>query len=367
MILSKTFKYFDWPFFAAVILLTLIGLLMIYSTGLSGKTESILWIKQTAALVVGVVGLFFLASLDYRFFAKNSTILYLLALFLLLVVLLLGHTIRGSTRWFDLGAINFQPAEFSKLAIIILLAKFFQTKKQLLAKFGYVLQSFVYVFIPLGLIMLQPDLGSAIVHLAIWFGMLLISPMPRRYFLYLLVIFLVVSSVVWQFLLAGYQKDRVRSFIDPTADPRGRGYNALQSVVAVGSGGWFGSGLARGLQSQLKFLPERQTDFIFASTTEELGLIGGGLVIILLVFVLLRVVKILREARDSFGAYIAAGIFFLIFSQSVVNIGMNLGLVPVTGITLPFLSYGGSSLVITFWLIGILENIAQNSVPVRFG
>ena len=366
MMFTKTLKYFDWPFFAATLLLSLTGLIMIYSTSLSGGGDGKLWMRQLLALGLGLSGLFFLSTLDYRFFRKNANVFYILALLLLVLVLLFGQEIRGSKRWFDLGFFNFQPAEFSKLALIVLLAKYFQIKKPLVAKFPYVLWSFAYVALPGVLIVLQPDLGSAAMHVAVWLGMLLISPMPRRYFLYLFVIFLVAAVMSWQFFLQDYQKDRIRSFLDPTADPLGRGYNVIQSIVAVGSGGVFGSGLARGLQSQLRFLPERQTDFIFASTVEELGLLGGGLVIVLLGFILLRMVKILRQARDLFGTYIAAGIFFLFFAQSSINILMNLGLLPVTGVTLPFLSYGGSSLVMTFWLVGIMENITKNSVPVRF-
>ena len=177
---------------------------------------------------------------------------------------------------------------------------------------------------------------------------------------------MIVSVVAWQFVLVSYQKDRIRTFLDPVSDPLGRGYNVIQAMVATGSGGIFGEGLARGLQSQLKFLPERQTDFIFASTVEELGLVGGSLVLLLFGLILWRMLRIIRASQDQFATYLATGIFFLIFSQAIINVGMNLGLLPVTGITLPFVSYGGSSLVITLWLAGIVESIAQHSVPVRF-
>lgn len=364
---TKSLKFFDWPFFVATILLSLIGLLMIYSTGLESEGGSHLWIRQLVAFGIGLLGLFFFSRLDYRFFQKNASVFYLLIIALLVAVVLFGQEIRGSHRWFVFGFFNFQPSELSKFAIIILLAKYFQAKKPLVSKFPYVLWSLGYVLIPIILIMWQPDLGSAVVQVIIWLGMLFVSPMPRRFFLYLLVIFLIASVISWQFFLYDYQKDRLRSFLNPTADPLGRGYNVIQSIVAVGSGGLFGRGLARGLQSQLKFLPERQTDFIFASTVEELGIIGGGLILLLFWFVFWRMLRILRSARDLFGTYVASGIFFLVFSQTVMNLGMNLGLLPITGVTLPFLSYGGSSLVVIFWLIGVMENIMQNSVPVRFG
>jgi len=363
----KALKYFDWLFFAGAMLLSLTGLLMIYSTGLSGPADGLLWVRQLVALSVGLVCLFFLSGLDYRFFRKNSSLLYMGSLVLLFSVLIFGQDIRGARRWFDFGFFNFQPAEFSKLALIVLLAKYFELRHSLLAKFGYVAWSGVYVLVPAVLIALQPDLGSALVHVAIWLGMLFVSSMPRRYFLYLLVGFLLLTALGWQFFFADYQRDRIKSFLEPTADPLGRGYNVIQSIVAVGSGGWFGSGLARGLQSQLRFLPERQTDFIFASTAEELGFVGGAIVLALFGFLLFRMTKILKEARDLYGTYLAAGVFFMFFSQSIVNIGMNLGFLPVTGITLPFLSYGGSSLLVNFLLLGILQNIVRNSVPVRFG
>lgn len=358
----RVFKYFDWPLFSSVIILALLGLMMIYSTGLSSPdADSRLWVKQAIFLLAGLGVFFFLASLDYHYFQKVSTPLYLLALLLLVLVLIFGLEVRGSTRWFDLGLFNFQPAELSKLALLVVLAKYFQKTHGLVQKFRYVLWSAVYFILPAGLILMQSDLGSAAVHGAVWLGMLLISPMPRRYFLYLLVIFLAVSAISWQFVLQDYQRDRVHSFIDPASDPLGRGYNVLQSIVAVGSGGWTGQGLARGLQSQLRFLPERQTDFIFASTVEELGFAGGALILALFGFLLHRQIRIFRKARDEFGTYLAAGTTFLFFFQIVVNAGMNVGLIPVTGITLPFVSYGGSSLLVSFALLGIQENIARHT------
>lgn len=366
--IAKSFKHFDWLFFTAAIILSALGILMIYSTGLAGNREGAdLWIKQLLALGIGLAGLFFLSNIDYHFFGKNSALFYVLALVLLGGLLFFAAEIRGSRRWFDFGFFNFQPSEFSKLALIISLAKYFQMRGNLVQKFSYAGRSFIYVLLPIVLIMLQPDLGSAAVHFAIWLGFLFVSSMPRRFFLYFLVIFLAASAVAWQFFLAPYQKDRLYAFLEPASDPLGRGYNVIQSTVAVGSGGLLGTGLARGLQSQLRFLPERQTDFIFAATSEELGLLGGGIIMVLLGFILLRIIRALRKSRDLLGMYLASGVFFLLLTQSAINIGMNLGLLPVTGITLPFLSYGGSSLIVTFWSVGIVESIARHSLPVRFG
>lgn len=363
----KLYKFFDWPLFAATLLLSLTGIMMIYSTGLGNKTEVFLWARQGVALAFGVLGLLFLSTLDYNFFRKASGVLYALSLVLLVLVLFFGQEIRGAARWFDFDFFSFQPAEFSKLALIVFLANFLKLKQPLLQKFRYVLWSGVYPGIIVVLLLLQPDLGSAIIHVAIWAGLLLISSAPRRFLLYLLVIFLVISAVSWVLFLHDYQKDRIRSFIDPAADPRGQGYNAIQSIVAVGAGGIYGRGLARGPQSQLQFLPERQTDFIFASLVEELGFVGGGLVLILFFLIFIRLIKIAGEAREIFGTYIVGGFFFLMLTQILVNVGMNLGLVPVTGVTLPFLSYGGSSLLVTFLMLGIVESVARRSLAARFG
>ena len=362
----KSLKFFDWPFFASVIILTLTGLLMIYSTGLSSEAGSQLWVRQIGAMVVGLVGLFLFANIDYHFFQKNSTIFYVLAVLLLFLVLFFGLEIRGASRWINLGLFNFQPSEFAKLAVIVLLAKFFQQQGGLLRKFRYVLWSAGLVLVPAALIALQPDLGSAAILVAVWLGLLLVSPVPRRYFLYLLVLLLILGTLMWLLFLADYQQNRIRSFLNPTADPLGQGYNVIQSIVAVGSGGFFGQGLARGLQSQLQFLPERQTDFIFASTVEELGIVGGALVLLLFFFMLWRLIRIIHNSRDRYGMYLSSGVFFLVLIQLSVNVGMNLGLLPVTGVTLPFLSFGGNSLVVMLWLVGMVESVARHSVPVRF-
>lgn len=354
-------KNLDWVLLAAVCVLSALGVMMIYSTGLAGVPERSLWIRQLVWLAMGFAGLGLFAFLDYRFWRRASTAVYVFTLGLLALVLVLGQDIRGSTRWFALGLVNFQPAELGKLALTVVLANFFESRAGLLQNFRYTGLSFLYVLIPAILIMRQPDLGSALVSFGIWAGLLVVVKVPARHILYLLLIFALVSVASWQFVLEDYQKDRIATFVDPTADPLGRGYNVIQSMVAVGSGGIWGHGLARGLQSQLRFLPERQTDFIFASTVEELGLVGGSFVLLLVAAVCLRILRIMRRCPDSFGRYLAAGVFFLFLLQAAVNIGMNLGLLPVTGITLPFVSYGGSSLVISLWLIGIVQSVAIHS------
>ena len=369
MILPGSLKNFDWILLAAVGILTALGVMMIYSTGFTPTGlagERALWIRQIVFFAIGFVGLAAFSFLNYRFWLRAATPLYFFTLFLLLAVLVFGQEIRGSTRWFTLGPVNFQPAELAKLAMIVVLAKYFQASGALLKNFRFVLVSLLLVALPAALIMLEPDLGSALVLFGIWVGLLVVAAVSWRHILYLFLIFALVSGVGWQFFLADYQKDRVATFLDPTADPQGRGYNVIQSMVAVGSGGVWGHGLTRGLQSQLRFLPERQTDFIFAGAVEELGLVGGGFVLLLFAVVVFRILRIMRRCPDGFGRFLAAGIFCVLLIQLAVNVGMNLGLLPVTGITLPFMSYGGTSLIVDLAAIGILQSIHIRQKKISF-
>ena len=231
----------------------------------------------------------------------------------------------------------------------------------------YVLLSAVYVSIPALLILIEPDLGSALVIFFTWLGMLLCSKMNKKHLAVLLLVGVLASSFGWFFVLHEYQKNRIYTFLDPSQDPQGRGYNVLQSIIAVGSGGIFGRGVGRGLQSQLKFLPERQTDFIFASTAEELGLLGGIFILTMFGVIFSRLLAAARRARDNFGMYLTLGIFFMFLVQVVVNIGMNVGLVPVTGIPLPLLSYGGSSLLTTMFALGLAQSVVARQKAVKFG
>lgn len=358
------FQYFDIYLFSSSILLLLLGLLMIYSTTLESSTN--LSFRQGLFAVLSLVFLFLAAFYDYRSLQKATPFLYVIIILLLAGVLFFGTEIRGSTRWFNLGFFTIQPAEFAKIILVIVMAKFLSRQGEKLKDFRYVLLSALYILLPAGLILIEPDLGSALVVLATWFGMLIFSAMNKKHILILIAAFLVLALFSWQFLLHDYQKTRVETFLNPSKDPQGQGYNVLQSIIAVGSGHLLGRGVGRGLQSQLKFLPERQTDFIFASTAEELGLIGSSVIIILYFVIFFRLIKTVQRARDNFGMYLALGIFFMLFVQVVINIGMNLGLLPVTGIPLPLVSYGGSSLVVTLISLGLIQSIVAKQKAVRF-
>lgn len=361
----SNYRYFDVLIFGSSMGLLFLGLLMIYSTALQSNNSLLL--RQVFAAMLGLIGMFIIAFFDYRNLRKVTGILYLATLALLVYVLFFGADIRGSTRWIDFGAFQFQPAEFAKLAMVIIMAKFLDQHGEKLKSFKYVLLSAVYIAIPAILILAEPDLGSALVLLGTWFAMLLFSPMSKKQIFILIALLLILSVVAWFVIAQDYQKERVFTFINPTADPQGAGYNVLQSIIAVGSGGLWGQGVGRGLQSQLKFLPERQTDFIFASTAEELGFLGSAVILGLFLLIFLRLIKTARIARDNFGMYLAMGVFFMLFIQVVINVGMNIGILPVTGIPLPLLSYGGSSLLITFLSLGLIQSIVARCKAVKFG
>ena len=254
-----------------------------------------------------------------------------------------------------------------KIVAVLVLARFFALRRGEINSWKNIIISLAYVAFPIALIAKEPDLGSAIILFIIWAGVLFLSNVNKRVFVYLFLAFTVLSFGAWNFALHDYQRNRVETFINPNLDPRGRGYNVAQAVISVGSGGLFGRGLGRGLQSQLKFLPERQTDFIFAASAEELGFLGSAVILVLYFLILYRLLVIYRQSRDDLGRFTIAGVFFMIFSQTVINVGMNMGVLPVTGIPLPLVSYGGSSLFTVMISLGIAESVAVEAKGLRLG
>lgn len=361
---SGLFRYFDLYIFGSSVLLLFLGLLMIYSTTL--ESDSNLLLRQIIFVIGGFVGMIVLAFYDYRNFKKITPWLYLFMVLALVTVWLAGPTIRGSARWIDLGFFRFQPAEFAKLIMVIVTAKYLDQAREKIKAFRYVFLALIYISIPAALILIEPDLGSAMILLFTWFAMLMFSRINKKHLVALLAVFILLSFFSWSYVLQDYQKQRLYTFLDPHQDPQGQGYNVLQSIIAVGSGEIFGRGLGRGLQSQLKFLPERQTDFIFASTAEELGFLGSIFILGLYLLLFIRFLKIIIHSRDNFGMYLGTGILFMLLIQVVINIGMNIGILPVTGIPLPLLSYGGSSLITTFLALGIIQSIVARQKAVRF-
>lgn len=358
------FRYFDLFMFSSSTLLLVLGLLMIYSTTLSSPSN--LMPRQLIYGLISLVVFFVLAFFDYRNLKKATWWMYIVIILSLAAVWFLGRTVKGSTRWIDLGFLRLQPAEFAKLVMVVIMAKFLDQSGEKLKSFRYVILSGIYVAIPTVLILIEPDLGSALVIFFTWFALLLVSRMQKKHLLILLTLLIIGGVAGWLFVLQPYQKDRVYTFLNPTYDPRGTGYNVLQSIIAVGSGGIWGRGVGRGFQSQLKFLPERQTDFIFASTAEELGLLGSVFILTMFGVILYRLIKTAVRSRDNFGMYLSLGIFFMLLVQVLINIGMNLGILPVTGIPLPLMSYGGSSLITTWAALGLAQSVVARQKALRF-
>ncbi|MFH1173169.1 MAG: rod shape-determining protein RodA [bacterium] len=352
------FKKMDWLLLAITMLLILFGLVALYSVSLSlGESSFLNFKKQIIFSLVGLCLLLIAAFLDYKFFKIFSWPLYALSVLLLIAVLFFGQTIRGTTGWFSLGWFNIQPVEIAKLALIVFLARYFSNRSNKIYEVKHILLTGLATGLLIFLIMLQPDLGSALTLLVIWLVMLLILGIKRSYFLTIILIICLLMVAAWFLVLHDYQKDRILTFLNPSADPLETGYNVQQSIIAIGSGQFWGQGLSFGSQSQLKFLPESQTDFIFAVIAEELGLIGVAVMLILLTVLFYRLAKGAGQARDDFGSLVIMGVIILLASQSFVNIATNLGLVPVTGISLPLVSYGGSSLLIFMVMIGLVESI----------
>ncbi len=359
--LLQNIRSYDWFLIIIVCVLSAIGLSAIYSVDLSHGGPLLYVPVQIIALSIGLGLVFFGGALHRSVYQSFARILYIVSVLLLVLVLFLGTSIRGTLGWFRLGSFSFQPAEFAKVALILSLALTISRMGRRFDRLRYVFATGFLMAVLAALIMFQPDLGSASVLVGIWMGILFFTVQKKHYLLALFSIFAVIAVVGWLFFLKPYQKDRVLTFINPTRDPLGSGYNVSQSIIAIGAGNLVGRGLGFGSQSQLRFLPEAQTDFIFSVIAEELGFVGTMLVIGLYGLLIWRLTTIALHCDDDFAAYTVLGIALFFFFQMVLNIGAATGLLPVTGVTLPFVSYGGSSLVVNFLLIAIAESMARSA------
>jgi rod shape determining protein RodA len=367
MFKSRFWKNFDWILFGLAMLLTAIGLLVIYSTSFKAANlvAPVDATHQIIFAVIGLIGLIAAARMDYRGWSKLTPLLYAFMIISLVTVLILGKTALGATRWIDLGFFQFQPSEFAKLVMILVLAKYFTTNYDAMDSPRHLIISLIYVLVPTGLVLAQPDLGTALVLMVIWLVMAIVAKVRWSYLAALAAAGLAAIPLAMP-LLKPYQRARLEVFFNPTADPLHTGYNVVQSTIAVGSGQLYGRGLDAGSQSQLNFLPSQHTDFIFAVLSEKMGFIGGMLVIILFVALLLRALNIANNAEDRFGVFISTGVVTMLLFHLFINIGMNIGLLPVTGIPLPFISYGGTSLLVSMVGIGMLESIAVRGKKLQF-
>jgi rod shape determining protein RodA len=351
---------FDWTLFILVLLISGIGLLNIYSAGLTlnDSRQTPLYLRQIQWILVGLAGMSVAFFIDYRSLVRHAAWIYVLSVVLLLVVAVAGYGARGSQRWLIVGGFTFQPSELVKLTIILALAQFFDRHQ---IGRNYRLRElfipFLIALIPFLLILRQPDLGTALILLILFLSIVFFVGLDWKSLILAAAGGLVLAPIGW-FVLRDYQKERILTFLSPERDPLGSGYHIIQSMIAVGSGGFFGKGFLKGSQTQLKFLPEQQTDFVFSVFAEEWGFLGGMTLMVLFLLLLLWGLKIAIHSKDYLGAVIAFGITMLIFWEVFINIGMVLGILPVVGIPLPFLSYGGSSMVVLMTAVGLLMNIS---------
>jgi rod shape determining protein RodA len=355
----KFFRGIDWVLFFSTLFLALLGILMIYSASIEADgIDYSFVIRQTSYLSLGVAAFFIISRIDYRLLAHFSTVFYVAVIALLLLTFIIGETTRGSVRWIDFNFITVQASEIAKPVIILALATFFS--KYSPKKLTNVVISFVIVAVPSFLVFLQPDLGNTLIILSLWLVLVFAAGVRFLHLALIIIISSLTAPVAWTFL-KDYQKDRLASFLSPQEDPLGSGYNLVQSIIAVGSGGLTGRGFGRGTQSHLNFLPEQKTDFIFATTAEELGFLGVSLVLGSLGIIIYRIYVIFTRCSDSLGSLVVLGVGSVIVIHAFINIGMNIGLFPVTGITLPLLSFGGSSLLSTMIGLGLASSISIHS------
>lgn len=345
----KILKAINFPLSLVSLLLVSIGILVIYS---SSKE---LAIQQIIFTIIGAVFFFTVSQLRLESIKNLIKPLFCFISVLLIAVLILGFETRGSLRWIPLGIFNIQPSEFAKPVLILFLAKFWSEKQPAWVNVG---KSLLWTAPLILLIFKQPDLGSALTLVAIWLGMLFAARISIKKALLLGLIIVLIIPASWLFL-RDYQRARISSFLSPGSDPLGRGYNVIQSTIAVGSGELFGRGLGRGTQSRLQFLPEFRTDFIFASIAEEMGFVGSILILSLYLFLLIYSLKVAEKVNSQFNMLIVSGVVSMVLFQVFVNIGMNVGLLPITGITLPFISYGGSSLIATYVALGMIASAVK--------
>ena len=352
----RLIKNFDPGLLILCLILSSIGITSIYSAT-HFISEVDLYLRQIMWLGIGLIIMIVLTFFNYRILWEWAYIIYALAIILLIGVLFFGRQILGAQRWFNVGPFSFQPSELAKLAFIILLARYLtpQGIERKTVRFIDLFIPILLLAVPFFLVLIQPDLGTALVFIFIFFGMLFFAGVRVKYLITLLMIGLGISPVAW-FLLKDYQRSRMLVFLDPARDPLSSGYHIIQSKITIGSGKFFGKGFLNGTQTQLRFLPKQHTDFIFSVIGEEFGFLGSFILILLYFLLIYRGIKA-ASTRDMFGRLIVAGIICGITFQVLVNIGMGIGLAPVTGLPLPLLSYGGSSLIFTLVGVGIILNV----------
>ncbi|MDP2940185.1 MAG: rod shape-determining protein RodA [Candidatus Omnitrophota bacterium] len=360
-------KFINKLIITITIFLIFVGLITIYSATrhIPFKSSETVLSRQIIWAIIGIIILLIVSNINYRRFYEIAYVLYVISLILLGMVIILGREISGAQRWLEIGGFNFQPSELSKLVIILFLSRYFSHKRFYHNKISKIWWELIlplfFVALPVGLIFLQPDLGTASLIFIIFLILLFQSEIKLKYFFVFLSSILAALPFIWHFL-RDYQKERLLVFLNPNFDPLGAGYTIIQSKIAIGSGRFLGKGWLSGTQNQLNFLPERHTDFIFSVIGEEWGFMGAIALLVCYMIIISYAMQIAQSTKDRFGFFLALGVVGLISFQTIINILMAMGICPVVGLSLPLISYGGSSLIIYCFLIGILLSINKKRI-----
>ena len=357
--LSKIlFSAGDWTLFLPALMLSLLGILTMstFGQGSSLAPRQFLWLGIAVLVYFGV------SRFDVSFLRRTPVImaLYVCAFILLSLLLIFAHPVMGARAWFSFGPISFQPADLAKLALIALLAKYLSRRHVEIGDYRHIIVSGAYALALVLLVLVEPDMGNAIIFGTLWLGMMLISGVSKKHLVVLGCIGFIAASIFWFEGLKPYQRTRIVSFVNPASDIHGSGYNAYQAKIAVGSGGFFGKGIGYGTQSKLRFLPQYQTDFIFAAFAEEWGFVGVTLLLALYALLFVRLTQIAQAAATNFDAFFTLGILILFAAHLAIHVSISLGLLPVTGTTIPFMSSGGSHLILEFAALGIITSLARH-------
>lgn len=372
---GKIWRHFDFALLGGVALLIILGIAMIRSTTLTSIDPAIQQdtSRQIIYALIGAGILLVIAAIDYRLWSSLSGGIYVLLIILLVVVELIGLTTFGATRWIDFGFARLQPSELGKFLIALTLASTVASNSEQMGRFRFVLNTLIHVGVPIALIFIEPDLSTCVIYVVIWLAVMWAAGLRWQHIAVFSSVAVAVVPIGFLTILAtpklSYQADRIIHFLIPDKNSptyQDAAYNVQQALISIGSGGWFGQGYGHGSQVQLRFLKVRQTDFIFSAISNEFGFIGAIVVILLLAFVIYRIFRAGQMARDSFGSLICYGIGAIVLYQSFFNIGMNMNLLPVTGLPLPFLSYGGSSLWTFLFGIGLVESVILRHKQIEF-
>lgn len=360
--LISLLKKIDWLLVSLAVFLTSIGLLEIYNICSQGG-NFLNFKKQLIFFILGLFLIILFSFFDYRILRTNSYLvlsLYILALVSLIGLFFLGTEMRGVRGWYNFGFFSFDPVPFMAVILIVVLSKYFSRYHVEIYRFRHIFFSGIYALMPAALIFFQPNLGSALILIFLWVGIVILSGVKLSHFLILILVFSLIFIISWAFILKDYQKQRFISFLNPQIDETGISWNINQSKIAIGSGGLLGKGIGKGSQSQYGFLPEAHTDFIFSALAEETGLLGVSVLFLVFLILLFKIIKIALNSKNNFVRFFASGFAFLLFSQIFINIGMSLGLLPIIGISLPLVSYGGSQLLALYSGLGLLQSMKIN-------